>query len=251
MIIKAFNGVFFVVIGIVILLTIGLFLILKNRSDKVKIVTLSSISIFNIVFFFIYKIWLSNDKEFLEINNLEFFNWWAELPLQLCNISMFMLPIGLLLKNNFLKSYVFFISPLAAFMALCFPEPAFTNSSIFLLRNIGFYTTHAIIIILGINVAALKLYKPTYKGAVMPIITALVLATVMFGVNTILRNTVCPEANYFFTYQTEIPLLSTFYSILPVPLLYEVFAVFIIVPYCMLIVFLINFCSKLKTKKVS
>ena len=248
MIIEAFNGVFFVVIGIIILLTFGLHFVLRNKSEKVKVITLSSISTFNIIFFFIYKVWLSNDKEFLEINNLEFFNWWAELPLQLCNISMFMLPIGLLLKNNFLKSYVFFISPLAAFMAICFPEAAFTDSSIFLLRNIGFYTTHAIIIILGVNVASLKLYKPTYKGTILPIITALALAVVMFIINTILRNTVCPEANYFFTYQTEIPLLSTFYSILPVPLLYEVFAIFIIVPYCMLIVFLINLCSKLKNR---
>jgi len=56
MIIKAFNGVFFVVIGIIILLTIGLHFVLRNKSEKVKVITLSSISTFNIIFFFIYKI---------------------------------------------------------------------------------------------------------------------------------------------------------------------------------------------------
>ncbi len=251
MIIKAFNLVFFMVVAVIILLTVGLYFLLRNKSEKVKIITLSSLSIFNIVFFFIYKYWLSVDPEFLIVNELDKFNWWAELPLQLCNISMFMIPVGLILKNDLIKSYIFFISPIAALMAVCFPETAFTNSSIFLLRNIGFYTTHGLIIILGINVGALKLYKPTYKGITKPLITAGILAVVMFIVNTILRNTICPQANYFFTYQNELPILSTFYSLIPVPLLYEVLTVFIIVPYCLLLVFLINLFGKLKKKKVA
>ena len=119
---------------------------------------------------------------------------------------------------------------------MCFPERAFTGSSLFLLRNIGFYGTHVLIFVLGISVVTLGLYKPTVKGVIKPVITVFCLATTMFIFNTILRNTVSPEANYFYTYQTNIPLLSTFWEWLPVPLLYEVFTVFILVPYCLLII---------------
>ena len=249
MIIETFNYVYFLVVAFTVLLTVLVYFLLKNKSEKTKIIVLSSISLCNAAFFFLYKYWLSIDEEFLMINNLEKFNWWSELPLHLCNISMFMIPLGLILKNNFLKSYAFFISPICAFMALTFPETAFTNSNIFLLRNIGFYLTHILIIVTGVSIVPLKLYKPSYKGIIAPIATAGVLATIMFGVNSILRSTVSPEANYFFTHGTELPILSTFYSICPVPLLYEVFCIFIIVPYCLLLVFIINLINKMKQNK--
>lgn len=235
MVISFLNLTFWLLMLFMITLIVGLYFILRNRSEKVKIIAVSAISICNIIFFFIYKLWLKNDAEYLEISNLEKFNWWSELPLQLCNISMFMIPVALIFKLDSLKSYVFFISTLGAFMAICFPEKGFTNCSIFLLRNIGFYGTHVIIFVLGISVVTLGLYKPKLKGIHKPAITALCLATVMFGVNTILRNTVSPEANYFYTYQADIPLLSTFWEWLPVPLLYEVFTLLILIPYCLLV----------------
>lgn len=235
MVIRVFNIVFWLLILLIILLIVGLYFILKNKSEKIKIIVLSAISVFNIIFFFVYKVWLSKDAEFLEISNLEKFNWWSELPLHLCNISMFMIPIALIFKLDSLKSYVFFISTLGAFMAMCFPERAFTDSNIFLLRNIGFYGTHIIICVLGISVVTLGLYKPTLKGIHKPVLTALFLASIMFVVNTILRNTVSPEANYFYTYQTDILLLSTFWEWLSIPLLYEVFTILILIPYCLLI----------------
>ncbi len=244
MVIKAFNYVFWLLILLCILAIIGLYFLLRKRSEKTKIIVLSSISVFNIIFFFIYKIWLSNDQEFLLIEELEKFNWWSELPLQLCNISMFMIPIGLIFKKDFLKSYVFFISTLGAFMAMCFPEKAFTNSDIFLLRNIGFYGTHAIIFILGISVVTLGLYQPKVKDLLKPMLTAFGLAAIMLIVNTILRNTVCQEANYFYTYQTNIPLLKTFWEWIPVPLLYEVLTIFILAPYCLLVIWLYKLFSK-------
>lgn len=235
MVISFLNLTFWLLLLLMVLLIVGLYFILRNKSEKTKVIVLSAISVFNIIFFFVYKTWLMNDAEYLEISNLEKFNWWSELPLQLCNISMFMIPVALIFKLDSLKSYIFFISTLGAFMAMCFPETAFTDSNIFLLRNIGFYGTHVIIFVLGISVVTLGLYKPKLKGIYKPALTALCLATVMFGVNTILRNTVSPEANYFYTYQTNIPLLSTFWEWLPVPLLYEVFTLLVLIPYCLLV----------------
>lgn len=248
MIINRLNYVYFIILGITIMLILLLWLLLRKKSEKVKSIVIASMCIFDIVFFFVYKYWLSIDPKFLELAGLTKFNWWNELPLQLCNISLFLIPIGVLTNNKFLKSYCFYITPLGALMAITFPEPAFVNDSVFALRNIGFYGTHMILIISGMSLLTLKLYKPSYKEIWLPTLVTLCLALIMFGVNTILRNTVCPEANYFFTYKCDVPLLSTFYKIIPVPMLYLLLSVFILVPYCLLITFIYNLYYKIKDK---
>lgn len=181
--------------------------------------------IFNIVFFFIYKGFLSIDKDFLKINNLENFNWWSELPLQLCNINMFIIPIALFTNKKFLMGFSFYIAPLGAIIALLFPEPAFTGYNIFLMRNIGFYLTHGLLIVLGISLCIFGFFKPNFKMIPKILLTLFILSLFMHGINTILRQTVCPHANYFFTYPTEISISKLFYSWLPIPYLYQIFGV--------------------------
>ncbi len=244
MIIEFLNLTFFLLILFIILSILLLYFLLRNKSEKIRKNVIIGISIFNIIFFIIYKYWLSKDPEFLTINNYDFFNLWSELPLQLCNISMFLIPLGLIFKKDALLSYGYFITPLGAFMAICFPESAFTGFDIFIPRNLGFYGTHVLLFISGISLVTLKLFKPSYKKIVTPTITLLALAFIMFLVNTVLRNTVSPEANYFYTYETNIPILSTFYKWLPVPFLYEIFTVLILVPYTLLMVMLYKLLSK-------
>ncbi len=45
--------------------------------------------------FVLYKGLLSQDGDFLEVSHMEKFNWLNELPIQLCNINLFLIPIGL------------------------------------------------------------------------------------------------------------------------------------------------------------
>ena len=47
----------------------------------------------------------------------------------------------------------------------------------------------------------------------------------------LLRLTLCPEANYFFTYGAEIGVLKLFWRIIPAPLLYELPAPLILAGY--------------------
>lgn len=238
MIIDRFNLTYFILIFITISLIVAIYFIFRKKEEKVKITFISIVCLFNIIFFFVYKYWLSQDSEFLHLSHLDKFNWWNELPLQLCNISLFLIPISLISNKKFLKNYCFFITPLGAFMAISCPEAAFVGDSIFKLRNIGFYGTHMILIITSFSIVTLGFYKPKYKDILLPAITTFGLAAIMFGVNTILRNTVCPEANYFFTYKCDVPVLSTFYKWIPVPLIYELLGIIILVPYCLLVTFL-------------
>lgn len=246
MIIDRLNYMYFILIGIVILSIILVWIIFRKKTEKAKKIFVISICLFDIIFFFIYKYWLSIDPVFLKLNNLERFNWWNELPLQLCNINMFLIPISLLTNNKFLKSYAFFITPLGALCALTFPENAFVGDSIFVLRNIGFYGTHMILIIAGVSLLTLGLYEPKVKEIFLPAITTFGLATIMFVFNTILRNTVCAEANYFFTHDASVPVLSTFYKWIPIPLIYELLSAFILIPYCLIITYIYKIIMKYK-----
>lgn len=220
MIIKAFNVVFFGLILFLAQIIVLLWFICRNKSTKFRKILIIVLSIANIIFFFVYKYFLSQDQEFLIINDIDKFNWWNELPLQLCNINMFIIPLSLILNKKFLMGFSFFLAPLGALLSFMFPEPAFTGYSLFLMRNIGFYLTHGMIIVLGISLCTLGFFKSNFRILPAIALTLLALACLMHGVNVLLRATVCPYANYFFTYPADISLLALFYRWIPVPLLY-------------------------------
>jgi uncharacterized membrane protein YwaF len=250
MIIEAFNLVFILYLSFLILLTVLIWYFLKDKSEQTRKWFIIGACLFNIVFFFIYKGFLSVDKEFIEISNLQKFSWWSELPLQLCNINMFIIPVSLIWKKKFLMGFSFFIAPLGAVMALMFPEPAFAGYNFFLMRNIGFYMTHGLLIVLGISLSTLRFFKPNFKLIPKILLTLVVLSLAMHGFNSILRSSICPQANYFFTYPADISILTMFYKWLPVPYLYLVFGVIILGMYMTLVttLFLI---SKNKTHKIN
>ena len=83
MIIKAFNIVWFLVIAVFIGATIFVTIKLKNKEQITKDKFMTILGISNIIFFVLYKVWLVfDDFDFV---------FWKELPLQLCNINMFLM----------------------------------------------------------------------------------------------------------------------------------------------------------------
>ena len=65
-----------------------------------------------------------------------------ELSLHLCNINLFLTPLGVWKRNRSIMGFSFFVAPLGALMALLFPEPLFSGFSLFLSRIFGYYVTH-------------------------------------------------------------------------------------------------------------
>ena len=55
------------------------------------------------------------------------------------------------------------------------------------------------------------------------------------ALNMILRATVCPEANYFYTYGADISVLNLFWHMIPHPLLYELPAPLLLLAYMSLV----------------
>ena len=122
---------------------------LRGKSEKTRERFLIGLCVANIALYFIYKVFLSVDAEFVQVSGLEKFNWFNELPLQLCNINLFLIPIGILTRKRGILGFAFFIAPLGAAMALTFPEIAFNGYSLLLPRMLGFYFTHLLLIVCG------------------------------------------------------------------------------------------------------
>jgi uncharacterized membrane protein YwaF len=203
-------------------------MIFKNKSKKAKDILIISIGVFDVLLFIVYKIFLSKDGYD--------FNIWKELPLQLCNINMFLIPLSVILNNKYLKSFGFYVGPLAAIMAMSFPEAGFYDNSIFLMRNVGFYGTHAIIVVMGVLLLTLGYIKLSFKDIINLLIITVILSLSIFVVNIILFKLTGVETNYFFTMNpSTVSLLHLFYKLIPIKYLYLLPAAGILIVYVVVI----------------
>ena len=241
MIISAFNFVFFMMFALFIGSMLLITFLLKNKSQKTKDTFMVLFGVFNIIFFIVYKIILSNDDYDFVI--------WNELPLHLCNINMFLFIIAVVTKNKYISTFSAYIAPLGAFMAMLFPDPNFTNNSIFLPRNIGFYGTHGIIFIMGILLFTLGYVKPNFKNIWLLLPAAAVISFGAFIINIIFKAATGVETNYFYTMSTDgIVLLELFWNLIPVKYLYLLPALLILVIYVIVINGICYFITKIKER---
>jgi len=255
MIIEPFNLVFIVMFAIFIGILVAASLILKNKSRKTKRIVLASAMIFTFVAYWAYKIALSMDGDYSDIRvaeGLPPFSWWTELPLQLCNINLMLIPLAAIFDNKKLYSFCYFVAPLGAFMAMAFPCTGFSGYSIWLPRNLGFYFTHIMIVIGAIAIATFDLYKPAFKQVlhtlhVMMVITIFIEGFDFFCYYALGKT----QVNYFYAMNHEgISILEMFYNILPVQGLYLVLCgVFILLPYILIQTSIFEHARRMKDKR--
>ena len=251
MIVRPFNAGFFLLMAITVGAIVLLWALLRGQPEHRRSAVLIALCVVNIIDFFVYKGFLSKDAQFLQVSGLDKFNWFNELPLQLCNINMFLIPIGILTHRRSLLGFAFFVAPLGALMALVFPEAAFSGYSLSMPRIFGFYCTHMLIIICGISLATLGFYRPRPKDLPGIAVTFLALGLGALLVDLLLRHTVCPQANYFFVFgqDVDISILNLFWKWLPVPLLYELPALAILFAYMGLVCFAFSELAKYHARR--
>lgn len=231
MIIRPFNPVFFGLLAVIVLSLAGIRRFGKTHTLRQRQWLLIGLSAANLVLFFVYKGCLSVDREFLVLSGLERFNWFSELPLHLCNINLFLIPLGVLTRRRSLLGFSFYVAPLGAAMALLFPEASFTGFSLFTPRILGFYLTHALLIVCGLALALLDFYRPVPRDYPGVVGTFVLLALGAHLVNILLRATVCPGANYFFTFGADVSILNLFWRFIPRPFFYELPSLLILLGY--------------------
>ena len=235
MTIQPFNSAYFLLLLLTGLVTAAIAHRFSHRPEADRERAIYALSTFNILLFVLYKGLLSRDGDFLVVSNMEKFNWLNELPIQLCNINLFLIPIGLKRRDRALMGFSFFVAPLGALAAITCPEPAFSGYSVLLSRIIGFYGTHAMLIVSGFSLATLGFYRPEKRDFPGIYAAASVMGVCIHVINFLLRKGLCPQANYFFTYPTDIAMLHLFWKLIPVPLLYLLPAFGILTVYMLLV----------------
>ncbi len=251
-VIRPFNTVFLVTLGAFLALLILASLLLRKKSEKTRQGVLVAACLVTFVGFFFYKYYLSLDAPYnLLIAERGGFNWWGELPLHLCNINLILIPIAVITMKKPLLSFCFFIAPIGALMALLMPANGFSGYSILLPRMIGFYGIHFIIIVMALSIVTFGLYRPKFRDLPLTLLTLLLVALVVFGINMLLRTTgLHPKANYFFSVETEGNfLLEIFHKWIPVPFLYLLPSIIILAPYMLLITFGFFLADRIKRRK--
>ena len=237
-IMRPLNPLFFAVFGVFLLLLVLAAVLLRGKSETTKGAVLIAACVATLIGFVFYKYFLSIDSDYNVITaGMGGFNWWGELPLQLCNINMIIIPIAVLKKNRSLMCFGFFLGPLGALMALLMPGNGFDGYSLLLPRMLGYYGTHFMVVIEGLALAAFGLFRPKFRDLPKAALAVLVIAFVIFLVNLLLRWTgLHPKANYFFSVETEGNfLLELFHSWLPFPFLYLLPCIVILGVYMLLV----------------
>ena len=237
-IMRPLNPLFFAVFGVFLLLLVLAAVLLRGKSETTKGAVLIAACVATLIGFVFYKYFLSIDSDYNVITaGMGGFNWWGELPLQLCNINMIIIPIAVLKKNRSLMCFGFFLGPLGALMALLMPGNGFDGYSLLLPRMLGYYGTHFMVVIEGLALAAFGLFRPKFRDLPKAALAVLVIAFVIFLVNLLLRWTgLHPKANYFFSVETEGNfLLELFHRWLPFPFLYLLPCIVILGVYMLLV----------------
>lgn len=239
---RPFNGVFWAIIGILTVLYGALALVLKNCTMQTRETVMLVITGCVAVYYFIYKYRLSRDEEYDEMyySQVGGFTWWYELPLHLCNINMFLVPLGILTANRFILGFAFFIGPVGAMMAILMPSDPFNNTSILKPRMRGYYITHFLITYNCLFLAVIGIYQPQYSDILPIVLVGIVLSFIIFLFNMFLRKKgIASKANYFYTVEPEEnKVLQFFNKLIPYSYLYLIPVFIIFVPYMFLLTFI-------------
>ena len=141
------------------------------------------------------------------------------LPLQLCDLAIFMLPIGLMTKKEKLLDFLFYACGLGALSALFLMAIAEKDS--FYDMNFNFFFSHFAILMIPYLTVYWGMYdpKPNLGKAFELTMELLILTAFMHGLNLFLHAQYKADAFYFFTVRrigVEVsPLLAWFAKVIP------------------------------------
>jgi uncharacterized membrane protein YwaF len=257
--IDPFNVVWWTLLAAIAVVCLLIWLVFRGRSEKLRARVLVLICVFNFLFFWFYKYLLSQDPTF----HYDYggsggfgtlgggdFNIWLELPLQLCNINILLIPLALAIRREGLFAFCFYTAWIGALMAITSPPASFVGGSLFLPHNIGFYGMHTLLIVCGVSLATLGFVRPRQRDVLWTALILAIITCAMHGINTLMRQALHVNANYFYTYGSDgSVVLSKLYAILPVPLAYLFLTLPLVIPALMLLTALINLPTKLKRRK--
>lgn len=151
--IKLLNGCYFLYMGLAVLLLMGLYFLLKNKTHAYSILKIIA--------------WINLGIHFGKILIEPY---WSGLPYTLrkvtpeniCAVSTIVLPFVLMLKDGKIKNYFFFISFIGGFGALLYPMEALGKDA-FSLDTIRFYICHMVLFLVPVLASLLGYFQFPYN----------------------------------------------------------------------------------------
>lgn len=121
------------------------------------------------------------------------------LPLQLCNLAVFLIPAALLTKKAVLMDFVFYICGLGALVAILIPGSDYADT--YSMMTISFYVFHFSIFLIPLlsSMWGFHSLKPSRKSALNLTGLVLVISGTLHLLNLFLNIVMHVPANYFFT----------------------------------------------------
>lgn len=208
-----------------------LLFVFRAKKERTQLLVLYTMCTLCVIFYLI------NDYYFY-IRGTQIF---AMLPLQLCNIGVFLIPIAVITRKPLLQDFVFYLSVPGALAALLTPNADYSDIP-YSMMTFSFYLSHYVIAVVPLLLAGWGIYKPTpsVRKALRLSVTVFVLAGCLHLFNLFLNNTLDIGANYFFTvieYSAPInPLFALFATLIPYDFFYllpalPVLLIYIVVVY--------------------
>ncbi|MBQ7307616.1 MAG: YwaF family protein [Clostridia bacterium] len=159
MYVKMFNFWYFFWIFLSIACYVGLYFLLKNKSNKTKNIVLFSILVLALVMHFtkaFYPPYSTNKDYFLK--EVFFVN--------ICGANILFFPFMYFSKNQKTRDYMFYMGLISGFASICYPTVALfkDNPLAEWMDIVRYYVHHSIIWIVPLLMVTLKLHKPSYKS---------------------------------------------------------------------------------------
>jgi|GEM_PF-3301014 len=136
-------------------------------------------------------------------------NWWffyirgdsilTLLPLQLCNIAVFLIPLALITKKTILMDFVFYICGLGGLAAIIAVSTDYSDT--YSMMTFSFYVFHFSVFLIPLLHSIWGFHEliPSVKSALRLSILVLVISGVLHLLNLFINSYYQIPANYFFT----------------------------------------------------
>ncbi|WKY44003.1 YwaF family protein [Eubacteriaceae bacterium ES2] len=234
---KPFNLTLLALLGMIVLSIFLLWFFLREKSEKTRRNALLILSGLLILSYTINRILIFNDPDLVALWGGKGYMIRETLPFQLCGLGMIFIPLALMTKKEILYAFCFVATPLAALLAIVFPPTPYDVTPFYNPSYFTFYLDHAFCIINGISLVTLGLYSPRmgtiFKTTFFVTFLAFIAHLINLGASLIGLEGV----NYFYTLDPEgSGLLELFWSFIPMPYVYLLLYIPVLLTYYFLLV---------------
>lgn len=227
---QTFSLIHIITLILTIFIIVGLYFILRNKTEKVKIITLFILSLSGICAIIYNLIVWDSPLEYL--------------PFHMCSINAIILPIAILTRNKTIGNLLILWS-LGALVALILNYPA-ADYELLSWTFVIYYFPHTLEFGIPILLFVFGIIKLDYKNIASTLLITFVIYTAVHFINVGLNNYFIKnnildwagnviQVNYMFSFSPDNPALQLFYNIIPYKYFYMLLVFPVILVYEVLI----------------